>query len=167
MKSASLLSLSLLAASCFADLEPITAEATVDAPVAEVWRAWTTSKGAEAWMVAHAEIEMKVGGIWRTHYSKDGRIGDPGTIENELLAFDPERMFAIRIKKVPERFPFKSAFRDMWTVVYLDPVGTDRTKVTVRGMGFKDDEESKKMRAFFEAGNKYELDVLVKHFERK
>ena len=53
----------------------------------------------------------------------------------------------------------------MITVVYLEPAG-NKTKVTLRAHGFMEDEESKQMRAFFEAGNKYTLDKLVEHFEK-
>jgi len=49
-------------------------------------------------------------------------------------------------------------------VVYLEPAGESRTKVTAHMLGFGDDDESLKMRAFFEAGNKTTLDSLVKRF---
>src|SRR5205814_9160179 len=100
----------------------ILAVAVVDAPVQEVWNALTTSAGAESWMVAHAEIDLKVGGTMRTHYSKEGKLGDPGTIENMIICYDPQRMLSIKTTKTPERFPFKNAIQQMWTVIYLDPL---------------------------------------------
>lgn len=147
-------------------LPPIEMSAVVPAPVEKVWAAFTTKEGMESWAVSKADIEMKLGAVWRTRYGKDGTLGDEGTIFNELLAFDPGRMYTIRIQKPPKGFPFMKVFRDMWTVVYFDPVEDGKTKVTLRAHGFTDQEESRKMRTFFEAGDKYTLDELVKHFSK-
>jgi uncharacterized protein YndB with AHSA1/START domain len=82
-----------------------------------VWDAFTTKQGQESWNVAHAEIELKVGGKMRTHYDPKGRIGDPDTIENTILCFEPKRMLAIQVINPPEKFPYKSAIKNMWTVL--------------------------------------------------
>src|SRR5215213_7016696 len=81
-------------------------EGVVAAPVGEVWAAFTTGKGQESWMVAHSEVELKVGGRMRTHYDPKGVIGDPKTIENEIICYDPGRMLSIKVSKPPEGFPF-------------------------------------------------------------
>ena len=149
-------------------MDPIVAVGVVDAPAPEVWKAWTTSAGAASWMVAHAEIELKVGGKMRTHYSNEGKLGDPGTIENVIICFDPERMLSIKTVKTPARFPFKKAIQDMWTVIYLEPIdGGAKTKVTCRGLGFTADAESQQMRKFFERGNQITLDALVAKYRGK
>ena len=147
--------------------DAIVAVAVVDAPASEVWKAWTTSGGVESWMVAHAEIDLRVGGKMRTHYSKEGKLGDPGTIENTIISYDPERMLSLKVAKTPERFPFKKAVQDMWTVVYLEPVAGGKTKVTCRGLGFTEDPESQQMRRFFERGNQMTLDALAARFKEK
>jgi uncharacterized protein YndB with AHSA1/START domain len=60
-------------------------EGIVAAPVKDVWAAFTTKKGQESWMVSHSEIELKIGGLMRTHYDPKGKIGDPKTIENTII----------------------------------------------------------------------------------
>ena len=82
-----------------ADDERVVTEAVVEASVDDVWRAWTTKQGIESWMVAQAEIELKVGGKMLTHYDPNGRIGDPNTIENTILSFEPKRMLSIKATK--------------------------------------------------------------------
>ena len=57
-------------------------EGVVAAPVDKVWAAFTTREGQESWMVAHSDIELKVGGRMRTHYDPKGVLGDAKTIEN-------------------------------------------------------------------------------------
>src|SRR5436305_8669500 len=119
-------------------------EGVLDAAPEVVWKALTTKEGLEAWMVAHAEIDLKVGGKMRTHYDPKGKLGDPKTIENTILSFDPKRMLSIKATKPPAGFPFPNAIKTMWTVIYFDPVGPQRTKVRIVGLGFGDNEEAKK-----------------------
>src|SRR5437867_12963489 len=99
----------VVASAACADDDRIAAEALVDASVDDEWEAVTTKQGMESWMVAHAEIELKVGGKMLTHYDPDGRIGDPNTIEKTILSFDAKRMLSIKATKPPEKVPCKVA----------------------------------------------------------
>ena len=137
------------------------AESIVDATPAEAWNALTTKEGLESWIVAKAEVDFRVGGSLRTHYRKDGVIGDEGTIENAVLSFDPQRMYSVRIAKYPKGFPFTQAYKSVWSVIYFEPVGADKTRVSIRMLGYTDDEESQKMREFFVRGNQHTLDQLA------
>jgi uncharacterized protein YndB with AHSA1/START domain len=142
-------------------------EGTIEAPIEAVWDALATKKGQEAWNVAHAEIDLKVGGKMRTHYSAEGKIGDPNTIENIILAFEPKRMLTIQVGKTPEKFPFKEAIKKVWHVMYFDEAGEGRTRLRIVGVGYGDDEESKKLRDFFEKGNAYTVKKMQEHFQKK
>jgi uncharacterized protein YndB with AHSA1/START domain len=146
---------------------PIQHEALIAAPVADVWDAMTTKEGVESWMVAHAEIDLRVGGRMLTHYDANGVIGDENTIENTILSFDPQRMLSIKATKPPAKFPFKEALKAMWTVIYFEPVDSGHTRVICRGMGFGDDEQSQKMRGHFEKGNAWTIKKLQEKFAAK
>src|SRR6185436_3741353 len=74
-------------------------EGTVNGPINEVWKVWSTSEGYKAVGVALADVDLRVGGLIRSRYAADGTLGDDQTIENEILAFEPPRMIAIRIHK--------------------------------------------------------------------
>ena len=110
---------------------------------------------------------LKVGGKMRTHYDKNGKIGDAKTIENEILSFDPKRMLSIKATGLPEGFPFPKAMESVWHVMYFEPIGPKRTRLTVIGLGYGNDDESKKLREFFRAGNDYTLKKLQKRFAMK
>ncbi|MBX3396488.1 MAG: SRPBCC domain-containing protein [Phycisphaerae bacterium] len=136
----------------------------VAAPREAVWRAFTTKEGIESWMVAKADLDWRIGGKWRTHYAKDGEIGDPNTIENIILSYEPERMFSLQIGKPPENFPFKGAAKHAWTVVYFDDAEGGGTRVRCVGLGYGDDSESQQMMDFFERGNRWTLQRLQEKF---
>jgi uncharacterized protein YndB with AHSA1/START domain len=142
-------------------------EGVVSAPVDAVWAALVTKEGQESWNVAHAEIDLKIGGKMRTQYDPAGRIGDPNTIENTILCFEPRRMLAIQVLNPPEKFPFKTAIKKVWTVIYFEDDGPSLTSLRIVGNGYSDDEESLKLRSFFEKGNAYTLQKLQEKFAKK
>lgn len=141
-------------------------EGIVDASRDAVWAAWTTKKGQESWNVAHSNIDLKVGGKMLAQYDAKGAIGDPNTIENIILAFEPNRMIAIQVGKPPEKFPFKEAIKSVWHVLTFEDAGPGRTRVRIVGLGYGNDDESKKMHAFFEQGNAFTMKKLQEHFAK-
>jgi uncharacterized protein YndB with AHSA1/START domain len=144
---------------------PLVAETVLDAPAREVWKVFTTGEGWKALGVAKAEVDLRVGGKILSHYSPDGTLGDENTIENTILAFEPERMLAIRATRAPKGFPFpREAMERTWSVLLLDDLGDGRTRLSLRGFGYGTDAASQRMRAFFEKGNAMTLALLVTHF---
>lgn len=136
-------------------------EYELDANVEVVWQAFTTSEGLTQWMAPLADIELKVGGKMRSNYNPEGKLGDATTIENTILSFDPQRMLSLKATKYPKGFPFEKAAKPTWSIFYFSKLDSTRTKVTVVGLGYMDDEESKKMRSFFKFANKQVLDKLA------
>jgi len=147
-----------------ATLDSIATEAVVNAPVSRVWEAFTTKAGMESWMVANGDIDPRVGGRMRTSYRKDADLDGDTAIHQTILSIDPERMLSYRTVRSPAGFPFAATIGQTWTVIYFEPLDAGRTKVTVRMLGYSNDAESQKMRAFFDVGNKATLDALVKRF---
>lgn len=144
--------------------EPLVSEAIINAPVSEVWRLFTSGEGMESWMAAHAEMDLKVGGLMRTHYDPKGVLGDANTIVNEVLSFEPERMLSIRVHQAPANFPLREAVRRMWTVVYFQPLEPGMTNVRVVGLGLGEDADSQQLRDYFRKGNAQTLEQLQKKF---
>lgn len=144
--------------------EPQVTEGFINAPVEEVWRLFTTADGYQATGVAHAEVDLRIGGEIRSHYGRDGRLGDEETIVNEILAYEPQRMLAMRIKQAPASFPFRESVAGTWTVLYFNPAGQNMTQVRVVGLGYNDTPQSQAMREFFAKGNRRTLDRLGKRY---
>jgi uncharacterized protein YndB with AHSA1/START domain len=144
--------------------EPQVTEGFVNAPVAEVWRIFTTAEGFLATGAAQAEVRLEIGGEIRSHYGAKGQLGDAETIVNEILAYEPERMLAIRIKQAPASFPHRDAVAGTWTVIYFASAGENMTQVRIVGLGYNDSPASQAMRKFFAEGNRWTLDHIAKPY---
>ena len=142
------------------DTGPLVHEAVIDASLETVWNSWTTTEGLKSWLAPHAEIDFRIGGKMRANYDVNGDLDDPSTIENTVLAFDPNRMITIRVSKAPDDFPFANAIYDMWTILYFEAIAPNQTQVRVVSNGFSADEESQNMRMFFSQGNAVTLQQL-------
>ena len=140
-------------------------ETDINAPLRAVWNVWSSAEGYKAIGAAKADVDLRVGGLIRSHYKPAGILGDEGTIVNRILAYEPQRMMAIQIERPPKGFPFKEAWRHTWTVITMLDLGNGRTHLRVASMGFGTDEESVAMRQFFEAGNAATLKAIQTHLE--
>jgi hypothetical protein len=83
---------------------------------------------------------------------------------NEILAFEPERMLAIRVKQAPASFPNREALAGTWTVLYFASAGEGMTHVRIVGLGYNDSAASQAVRKFFAEGNRWTLDHLAKQY---
>ena len=118
-------------------------------------------------MAAHATFDLRIGGAMRAVYSPSAKLGDPSTIENTILAYEPKRMLTIKVSKTPADFPFPNAIKGMWTVIYFEALDATSTRIREVSMGFGADDESQRMRQFFDQGNAYTLAELQKRFTVK
>ena len=139
-------------------------EGVVNASIEEVWNVWTTDEGYKLLGPALADVDLRIGGLIRSRYRADGELGDAETIENEILAYEPLRMIAIRIHKTPQSFPFREAWKEAWTVVTLSEAEGGKTHLRVASMGYGSSEEAVAMREFFESGNQQTIEQLQQHF---
>lgn len=139
-------------------------EGVVNAAVSDVWKIWSTAEGYKRLGPQLVDIDLRIGGVIRSKYEKTGTLDDDNTIVNRIMAFEPERMMAIRIDRTPAGFPFKEAWKQTWTVITMTPVNARQTHLRIASLGFGNDAESVKMRQFFEAGNAATLKLLQESF---
>jgi WD40 repeat protein len=139
-------------------------EAIVPAPAETIWEAFTDPAEMVRWMgVARAEMDLRIGGLWKTNNRPDEEIGGPGTIVHEILSFEPNRMLTTRCRRVPDGSGL-DLFEETWFVLRLEPLGADRTRVVATLLGWGEGEEWNRVYAHFERGNAVTLQRLVKHF---
>lgn len=141
--------------------------AVVRGAPAAVWDAFTTTAGYASWAAPVARVEFRLGGEFETSYAKDGAIGAPGNIRNEIVAYVPQRMFALRNRQVPPDVPFDAkAFHALHTVVSFDDVGGGYTRVTVEMPGLGNDPAHAAIAKFFDWGNAATLVALRDRFDK-
>jgi uncharacterized protein YndB with AHSA1/START domain len=139
----------------------------VPAAVAAVWDAFTTSEGYGSWAAPLARVDFRLGGTFETSYASDARAGSPANIVNEVVAFLPLRMLALRNRQAPPDVPFDAAaFQALHTIVLFDDLGGARTRVTVAMPGVRSDDAHERILRFFEWGNATTLAALRDRFAK-
>lgn len=139
-------------------------DAVIDGPTSEIWRLITTKDGMESWIVPHAEIDLRAGGLMRTIHDPNGKIGDPGTVTNRILAVIPRRLLSLQVAGAPEAFPFTQSVKGTWYEIYLDPLPRGQTRVRCVGHGFGNGPMDFAARAFVDRANVWALGHLQKVF---
>ena len=134
------------------DTSPLVFERVIDAPVETVWAAWTTNEGLESWYASHAEVDLRVGGLFRANYDGQGTLGDRLTVEREVLSFEPNEMFSFRVVRLPDGLLIPDAALSIWNVIYFKPLDPDRTQLRVVCLGFDTSGGSQSLRRDFEQG---------------
>lgn len=136
----------------------------IPAPPSEVWTALTTSDGWRRLGVAMALVDFRTGGIIETGYTRGATPGAAGNIQNQIVAYVPGRMLAIRNVQAPPGFPHAAEFAQTATVMELEPVGDGRTRVTLTATGFAPGPAFDTLYGFFHQGNGQTLEVLRDSF---
>jgi hypothetical protein len=139
----------------------------VHAGTNEVWKTITTSQGWKSYAVAFANVDMQIGGIIETRYNPQARLGDPNNIKNEIVAYVPGKMLAIRCVQAPQNFEYKKEFFACATILELTPIDEKTTRVTATSVGFRPGEAYESLFTKFRWGNAYTLDKLRLRFEPK
>jgi uncharacterized protein YndB with AHSA1/START domain len=143
----------------FGRVRAVRVEGVVNAPVVQVWRVWTTSEGAQEFFAEKANIRLAIGGPYEIQFDpKDERSGTKGL---KVLSYSPEEMISFQWN-APTQFPH---VRDggTWVVVEMRPEGTNRTRVTVEHLGWKDGPEWDAAFAHFQQG----WGELMKRLQRR
>jgi len=137
----------------------------VAAAAADVWGALTTADGWQGWAAPVAHVDFRLGGIIETSYNPVAVAGAPGNIRNEILAFVPKRMFAIRNVQAPPGTAFDVAtFQSLHTVILVEPVTPVRTRVSFVQPGYRAGEPWDTVYKHFAWGNAWTLEQLKTRF---
>ncbi|QDU69332.1 SRPBCC family protein [Engelhardtia mirabilis] len=141
-------------------------EVLLEAPVGEVWKAYSTEDGWRAWAAPAVEIDLRAGGTVRTHYGEGAAIGDPGTNVIHIVNYVPERLLTLRAE-VEDRWPevMKQDAGNLMNVIVFEPKGDDRTKILSYGVGYRDSQAYRDLMEFFIPANEGLFQVLKDHLE--
>lgn len=125
-----------------------------------VWTALTTAEGWQTNLgVAHARVDLRIGGDIETSYSADAPLGSAATIINQIVAYVPGRMLAIRNTRAPAGFAHAEEFTRTVTVIELTPLDGG-TRVDLHGVGFVPGPAFDALYQMFLVGDAYTLQLL-------
>ncbi len=141
-------------------------EVLVEAPVAEVWKAYTTAEGWMGWAVPLAEVDFRIGGTIRTHYGSGAKIGDPGTITLHIVNYVPERLLTLQAE-LSEHWPevMQEDAEHLMNVIVFEAMGENRTRVLSYGVGYRDQPAYEKLMDFFIGANEGLFQKLKDYLE--
>ncbi len=138
--------------------------AVIPAPQATVWQAMTTAAGWKRMGVPFVTMDFRVGGVIESSYTAGAKAGDPNNIKNEVVAYLPGRMLAVKNTQAPKSFPYPQEFATTVTVFELAAEGPDATRVTATGVGFGEGPGYDWLLEKFEQGDAWALDQLRMSF---
>ncbi len=139
-------------------------EAVVPAPPAEVWKVFASAEGLRTWLAPSMALELKTGGRWLANYNPAAKPGDPGTIENTVLAYLPGEMLAMRVGLTDRFPPGPRAANTLFTVTQLEPAPGGRTLVRTSMLGWGEGADWDEVYRFFDRGNAFTMASLLRRF---
>jgi len=138
----------------------------INAPVAEVWKAWTTVDGIESFFAPKAaKVEPWPGGAFELWFGVNQPEGTRGSEGCKVHSVRPMEQLVFEWN-APPTIP---AIRPLRTLVYLDfkPLPDNRTEVTLRNFGYGEGEDWAKAKAYFARAWPAVMDNLEKRFTPK
>lgn len=141
-------------------------EGELQAPVDSVWKMLTTSEGLRSFLAPVVWIDLRLGGRWETGHTAGATQGDPQNIINEVLAYVPNEMLAVRIVQAPTNFAHAEIAKQVWTVYQLQPIDGQHTKLTVSMVGWPMGAAADSVYRFFDRGNAFTMRQLQQRFTK-
>ena len=110
----------------------------VEAPIDEVWKAYSTSEGWMGWAAPVAEVDLKVGGRILTNYTPGAKIGDPGTNTLYIRSYVPERLLVLQAE-LSDNWPeiMKEDADNLMNVIVFEDRVEGRTRILSYGVGYR------------------------------
>jgi uncharacterized protein YndB with AHSA1/START domain len=124
------------------------ADLTVEAPVAEVWKAWTTDEGIATFFAPEGHVDLRVDGTYDVWFDPKGKPGERGAEGMRILGIEPMKRFAFTWN-APQTIP---AIRGQRTMVILDfaEAGSRTTRLRFTELGWGDGPDWDRAYAYFE-----------------
>lgn len=156
----------VMSAAAAQPLQPdIVVTKVIAAPVAEVWKVWTTPEGIESFFARKAaKVDPRTGGAFELWFAVDAPEGSRGCEGCVFHSVTPMQQLVLEWNS-PPTLP---VVRPLHTLVYLDfrPLGADSTEVTLRNFGYGQGEDWQKSKAYFERAWNAVMDNLQKRFAK-
>ena len=141
-------------------------EIVINTSLEKVWDAYTTPEGWKCWVTPIVEMDFKINGIIKSHYDSTATIGDKGTIVNHILNYIPYKQITMQAE-LNENFPtfMIGEEKNLYSIVVFDKMSDKQTKLTIYGIGYKNEQQWVDLLKFFIQGNEMSLNTLKNYLE--
>jgi uncharacterized protein YndB with AHSA1/START domain len=140
----------------------IVVEREIDAPVAEVWRVWTTNEGFRDVFQRATNIDLRIGGPFEIFWDTENRIGSNGC---QFLSVSRHRHIAFSWN-APPSIPSIREKRTVVTVTFEDLAG-GRTKMTLVNDGYGAGADWDEAFAYFENAWPWVTGQVAEYFAKE
>lgn len=144
----------------------LTQEIIINAPVDKVWNAYTLPEEWKKWVTPVVEMDFKINGTIKSHYDTTASIGDKGTIINHILNYIPYKQITMQAE-LNDNFPafIKGEERNLYSIVEFEKSDENKTRLTLYGIGYKNEQKWHQLLNFFIQGNEMTLNKLKEYLE--
>lgn len=132
----------------------------------ETWKLFTTEEGLKKWIAPVVKIDMKVGGSIITNYDKSKSVEDSSSIKLNIINYLQQEMLTLKVN-LNNNFPLstKKEDKNLQEVLQFIAVGEDKTKIISTMIGWGQGSDWDKVYSFFERGNKWTYEEILKLFK--
>jgi uncharacterized protein YndB with AHSA1/START domain len=142
-------------------MKVIEKEIIVDAPISDVWSAWTTNNGVRTFFAPDSKVCLEVGGPYELYFIPDAPNGNRGSESMKILSFDPERLISFEWNNPPSLAEIRG--EKTWVVVYFEALSPERTRVQMHHLGWREGEIWSKAFEYFVNA----WDIVLSRLERR
>jgi len=144
------------------DAPGIDINTVVNGPVADVYKAFTTSEGWKKFLEAETAIDLRIGGPWEVYFNPETKIGSNGC---QVLSYVPNEMVSYSWN-TPPKFAEERAKRT-WVVVTFADAGNGKTGVRLRHFGFTGEGKWPEVKTYFANAWPNVLKALAASYQAK
>ena len=137
-------------------------QAVVNAPIEEVWKAWTTSEGIKGFFAPEARVEARSGGPFEVYMNPYAEPGMKGADDMRFMALQEPTMLSFTWNAPPSNPEIRN--QRTLVIVRLKPVGEKQTEVTLHHVGWGDGEKWDMAYRYFEGAWNTVLNNLQKRY---
>ena len=126
-------------------------EVTLDAPLADVWNAWTTSEGVTTFFGPAAQVEARLGGPFEIYFAPSAPEGLRGSEGCKVQSVVPMQLFAFEWNAPPTIPAIRNSGLHSLVQIRLYEEGPNRTRVAMTHSGWGEGEDWDKTFNYFDA----------------
>ena len=130
------------------DARVVKKEVVVTAPLAQVWRSWTTSEGIKGFLGVNSKIQLDIAGPFELYFVEDAPEGQRGGETCKVLSYLPQRMLSFSWTAPPNFPDLRKKYT--WVVIELQELEAGKVQVRLAHLGWGEGGNWNKLYDYFD-----------------